>query len=119
MSIRRLLMVSREEEQEINITEVSVDYYMSNGYIYYINFVPSFVLGQNDRINVAIENSAGLYLSRDLTADMLGNVGSVLESAPVGVYGVLYNSVIVTITAYVDSQKRVFRYPNMNVTKRE
>lgn len=112
-------MASREEVQEINITDVSVEYIISSGYVYCVNFMPSFILGQDERINIVIENSSGLYINRNIIADNLSNWGNVLESVPVGPSGVLYNSVIVTITVFAKSQTKVFRSPNMNVTKRE
>lgn len=117
MSIRRLLMTSREVVQEINITNVSVQYVRSLGKSsYWIAFTPSFVLKtDDDRINVVIENSSGPCFNIDIKKSTYNytNTGGVAERVFLGSQDFIEGTVIVSMYVYVDAQFRVFRFPSI------
>lgn len=113
MSIRRLLMTSREEVQEINITDVSVQYKRTFVYQYWIAFTPSFVLKtDDDRINVVIENSSGYYFNTDIQNSIYyTNTGGVAERVLLGNHAFINGTVNVTMSVHVGAQSKVFRFP--------
>lgn len=116
MSIRRLLMTSREEVQEINITDVSVQYTRGMIYQYWIAFTPSFVLKtDDDRINVVVENSSGPCFNIDIKKSTYDytNTGGVAERVILGSHAFIEGTVNVSIYVHVDAQFKFFRFPSI------
>lgn len=116
MSIRRLLMTSREEEHEINIKDVSVQYTIGMVYQYWIAFTPSFVLKtDDDYINVAVMNSSGPLFNIDIKKSTYNytNTGGVAERVILGTFDLIEGTVDVFIDVYVDEQHKFFRFPSI------